>query len=231
MNSRTAVFVCGTGVALFICRKLHQRLMNTGIYEVIPIYKAIHYEDGVKEVIANEWGENKNQLEMDKVLPTHLVLIYYEDGGDNDTNNGRVIGQVSIGGRLGDPNYTGKTSKWKGKSDPVLYITSLVIEPKFRGNGWGKTLMACVYSYSLQNKFNEQGVKNIEGQTGSRNLVSFYSKLGGTVLSSDLKLQQEIGMDLPHKKMNVDLNNDELTVKTNQLLAKQSSNFNLKLSF
>ena len=73
-------------------------------------------------------------------------------------------------------------------------------------------------------------MKRVEGQTGSRKLVKFYSNLGGIVLGSDIRIQREIGKDLPHKKMSAELNDNELTIKMNQVLTKQSKKYNLKLS-
>eukprot|EP01084_Bolivina_argentea_P313246 542436_1 len=226
MNQRKIVIGCSSAIVGFIAYKIFQQLRNSGRYEIISIHKAKQYKHDVQQVIAKEWQSN-TEINMDKILPTHLVLLHYKNINDNIAT---VIGQVSIGGRLGDPNYSGP-SKWKSKTDPVLYITSLIVHPKYRGNGWGKTLMASIHKYTQIYNLKQKGVRTIEGQTASRKLVHFYSKLGGTISNSDLKLKQEMNIDVPHKKMYIDLNDNKLIITTNQMLTKQSKLFNLSLFF
>merc|ERR1712228_888771 len=202
---------------------VHYSNKNTsGRYEIMPLRKAKKYVVGMQQVIDNEWG-NKSVGYSSKLLPTHLLLVRYNDESDVD-QDGIVIGQVTIGGRLGDPSYSGKTSKWKKKSDPIIWITSLVIHPKYRGNGWGKMLMAAVYKYAIKHEFIEKGIKRIEGQPASKKLIQFYCKLGGNILKNRRKYVE-------NTNIGVNLDDESIKGKAQKIIDKQSDAFNLIISY
>ena len=227
MDSRTIVLSCGTALSMFVLVNLYQKVtLPTGSYEILPMHspKANKQEmiNKTKNLIDAEWPSTNIKFDTKKVLPTHLILI---------RNNTEVIGHVSMVGRLGDPSADPNSkSKWKAKTDPVLYIASLVVDPKYRGYGWGKTLMASIYDYCDKNKLFDKGVKRFEGHTGSRQLAQFYSNLNGKLTKQTEKIDQS-GWDVKYKYMYGDVKDPEMKVKCKDILDKQCDKFDLKLEY
>ena len=66
----------------------------------------------------------------------------------------------------------------KYKSSDTITVDSVVIDPEYRGYGFGKALMHATYYYLNKNKFpSKYGIKRLNGVTATKSLVDFYGSL------------------------------------------------------
>ena len=79
MNSKQAVILFGSAVLAFVGTEMYNQIRNVGRYEIVPLHKAKQRKLGVIKVIQTEWAINELDLNMEKILQTHFVLIYYRN--------------------------------------------------------------------------------------------------------------------------------------------------------
>eukprot|EP01084_Bolivina_argentea_P200287 342505_1 len=103
----------------------------------------------------------------------------------------------------------------------------LIVDPEYRGYGFGKSLMYASYIYANHCQFQSKyGINKIRGITATKSLIRFYDKLHARVdrsfFSNDVS--GSVGMY-------IELANPSLLDKCKTLLNVNNKTYNLILSF
>eukprot|EP01083_Nonionella_stella_P047832 128006_1 len=192
ITSFFASIACSLVVYHVIVRFMKKTIPNNGSYEIVPLHKASYMQSKTKQLLATEWPGTKIRLYSSKILPTHLILIHHKNG--QNIENGEVIGHVTLKGSL-----------LMNLPNKFITMERLIVDPEYRGYGFGKSLI---------------------GITATKSLIRFYDKLHARVdrsfFSNDVS--GSVGMY-------IELANPSLLDKCKTLLNVNNKTYNLILSF
>lgn len=85
-------------------------------------------------------------------------------------NDKEMIGATNINEEQ-EPEY--ETIKWKFDNSKVLVIHRLVIDPKYQGNGYSRTLMDFAEKFAKENNYSSI---RLDANTQNKRVIDFYEK-------------------------------------------------------
>eukprot|EP01084_Bolivina_argentea_P236807 398136_1 len=223
--------VCLSVAYHVIVRLMKKTLQKNGCYEIVPLHKAQYMQSKTEKLLSTEWSDKSIRMYSSKILPTHLLLIHHKNKENININNiesqicnesdehninSIVIGHVALRGSL--------LMNLKNK---FITMERVVVDPKYRGYGFGKSLMFASYIYANHYKLSSKyAIKKFRGITATKSLISFYDKLNAKIDNSFFSnnVSGAVGMY-------IELDNVELYNKCKTLLNAKKRTHNLILSF
>ena len=124
------------------------------------------YENCKKRLEAEniyQWNENYPTLEIieNDILSSYLYIL---------TDEKEIIGAINLSS-IQEKEYD--NVNWSCKSENVLVIHRLAVEPKYQNLGYAKILMDFAEKYALENKFN---AIRLDAFSGNERILRFYEQ-------------------------------------------------------
>ena len=110
-----------------------------------------------------QWNENYPTLKIieDDIFKSYLFIL---------TIDKNILGAINLSS-IQEKEY--ETVNWENKSEKILVIHRLAIEPKYQNLGYARKLMDFAEGYAIKNKF--ESIR-LDAFSGNKQVLNFYEK-------------------------------------------------------